>query len=137
MSRLAMTEAHWSALKKRLRRSKICSQFVLGEAELEYVHDRGAEVLQKHASDFVRQRLAPAQPRNEGRQTPLKGHPVFIAQHATGTCCRECLAKWHGIPAGKALTEAQERQVLDVIMRWIAEQTTPAPSTPPGRAQKA
>ncbi len=29
-----------------------------------------------------------AEPRNDGKQTPFRGHPVFTAQHATATCCR-------------------------------------------------
>ena len=77
------------------------------------------ETIQRHAADFVRTRLAPASIPNDGKQTPMRGHPVFIAQHATACCCRGCLAKWHGIPAGKALTEAQKQYVVDVLMTWI------------------
>lgn len=77
------------------------------------------DTVRRHAYDFVRQRLAPAVIPNDGKQTPMRGHPVFIAQHATACCCRGCLAKWHGIPAGKALTEAQKQYVVDVLMAWI------------------
>ncbi len=31
----------------------------------------------------------------------MKGHPVFVAQHATATCCRECIRKWHKNTTGK------------------------------------
>ena len=50
------------------------------------------------------------------------GHPVFIAQHATATCCRSCLQKWYGIPKGRALTEEEQAMVTDVIMQWISKE---------------
>jgi hypothetical protein len=59
--------------------------------ERQYCLDKGAEVIDRHAADFVAGRLAPALPNNDGKQTPMRGHPVFIAQHATATCCRGCL----------------------------------------------
>jgi hypothetical protein len=76
-------------------------------------------------------RLAAAQPRNDGRQTPYRGHPVFVAQHATATCCRTCLAKWHGVPAGVALSEEQQGYVVDVICRWIGRELAPPPGGAP------
>lgn len=81
----------------RLARSTFRSRFRLGIKERQYCWDKGAEVIDKHAADFIAQRLAPAHPANDGKQTPMRGHPVFIAQHATATCCRGCLAKWHHV----------------------------------------
>ena len=49
----------------------------------------------------------------------MKGHPVFITQHATATCCRECLSKWHGIPKNIELTKKQQEYIVDIIMSWI------------------
>ena len=75
-------------------------------------------------SDFrSRFRLAPAFIPNDGRQTPMRGHPVFIAQHATACCCRGCLAKWHAIPAGRELTAREQRYVVEVLMAWIERQS--------------
>jgi hypothetical protein len=79
----------------------------------------GPERLRRHARDIVRRRLAPAFPRNDGKQTPYRGHPVFVAQHATATCCRSCLARNHGIAPGSELTEEQQAYVVDVILDWI------------------
>lgn len=110
----------WSRLRERLCRSKFRSRFKLGEAESDYMKTRGLETIHLHTRDFILKRLAPAQPQNEGKQTPMKGHPVFIAQHATATCCRSCLKKWHGISEGKPLTDKQIQYVVSVIMRWIA-----------------
>ncbi|HET7312299.1 MAG TPA: DUF4186 domain-containing protein [Mycobacteriales bacterium] len=83
---------------------------------------RTPSTMRLHARDIIRQRLAPAHPRKDGKQTPYRGHPVFIAQHATATCCRTCLAKWHGIAPGVELTPEQQDYVVDVITRWIEHQ---------------
>ncbi len=117
-----LDEKSWKALKTKLARSKVIENLDMGEPEKEYVQSRGVDILQLHAADFVRKRLAPAEPKNDGRQTPLKGHPVFIAQHATGTSDREKLAKFHGIATGAELTEKDISYIVDVIIRWIEEQ---------------
>jgi len=115
-------ETSWKTLKTKLARSKQIEKLNMGDPEKEYVHSRGVDILQLHAADFVRKRLAPAEPKNDGRQTPLKGHPVFIAQHATGTSDREKLAKFHGIKKGIELTEKDVSYVVGIIIRWIEEQ---------------
>ncbi len=83
-----------------LARSKFRSRFSLGAKERAYLAEKTLPVVLEHGRQFLVERLAPAQPRNDGRQTPMRGHPVFVAQHATATCCRGCLAKWHFIPQG-------------------------------------
>lgn len=80
---------------------------------------RGPSAIRGHAHDLIAQRLAPAFPRNDGKQTPYRGHPVFVAQHATATCCRSCLFRNHGIEPGAELTPEQHQYVVDVICRWI------------------
>jgi Domain of unknown function (DUF4186) len=80
---------------------------------------RGPSAVRAQARELIAQRLAPAFPRNDGKQTPYRGHPVFVAQHATATCCRSCLLKNHGIPPGTELTPEQQEYVVDVICRWI------------------
>jgi hypothetical protein len=80
------------------------------------------EAVLGHGEKFVEGRLAPADPTNDGRQTPIRNHPVIVAQHATATCCRGCLAKWHGIPKGQSLTEEEKSYVLAVIRRWLVAQ---------------
>ncbi len=83
---------------------------------------RGPTAMRKHAHDIIAQRLAPAQPRNDGRQTPYRGHPVFVAQHATATCCRGCLEKWYGIPRGRELTPDEQGHVVAAVERWLRRQ---------------
>ena len=60
-----------------LERSAFRRRFRLGPREQAYLRDKGLPVVLAHAADFVAQRLAPAQPRNDGKQTPMRGHPVF------------------------------------------------------------
>jgi hypothetical protein len=97
-------------------------RFRLRGKELAYLREKGLAAVLEHADAFVEQRLAPAEPANDGRQTPTRNHPAFVAQHATATCCRGCLAKWHRIPKGRALDEEERRYVLAVIERWLESQ---------------
>jgi hypothetical protein len=83
---------------------------------------RGPAAMRAHAAEIVAKRLAAAEPRNDGRQTPYRGHPVFVAQHATGTCCRLCLVKNHGIEKGRELTAEEQAYVVGLICRWIERQ---------------
>ena len=96
--------------------------FSLGTKEREYLHNKGMQTILAHASDFIDKRLAPAEPVNDGKQTPFKGHPVFVAQHATATCCRSCLEKWHWIPKGREMTVEERRHVVDAIGVWLERQ---------------
>ena len=109
-------------LFERLSQSKFLSGFHLKEKDKKYVLDKGGDKIREHARDFVSQRLAPAVIPNDGKQTPMKGHPIFIAQHATACCCRGCLEKWHHFPRGKELTEEQQDYVVDVLMEWVGRQ---------------
>jgi hypothetical protein len=110
-----------------LGRSAFRSRFRLAGREAEYLRQKGLEKILEHARDFISTRLADANPANDGRQTPMKNHPVFIAQHATATCCRGCLQRWHGIPKGGPLTQEQIGYIVEVIARWLAGQDIPPP----------
>ena len=52
----------------------------------------------------------------------LKGHPVFLAQHATATCCRSCLNKWYKIPQNRKLTDEEIDYIVSIILKWIKMQ---------------
>ena len=109
-------------LFKALGRSKFRSRFRLSGKEAEYFKQKGMATILEHARDFVMRRLAEANPENDGKQTPMRNHPVFIAQHATGTCCRKCLEKWHYISKGKPLSEEQINYIIEVLKRWFSGQ---------------
>lgn len=103
-----------------LARSRFRSRFKLGAREQRDLDRHGLDVIRQHAARFIAERLAPAEPANDGSQTPMRNHPVFVAQHATATCCRNCLSKWHGIGAHRALSEDEQRYICDVIIAWLA-----------------
>lgn len=107
----------------RLPQSAFRQRFRLAAADRTYLRDKGLSTVLEHARDFVKRRLAPAEPMNDGKQTPFRGHPVFTAQHATATCCRGCLAKWYAIPAGRALTGSEQAHVIEAIARWLRSQS--------------
>ena len=102
-----------------LKKSKFRASFKLPKYLVKYVDEKGLGVIEKHANDFIDKRLRPAEIPNDGRQTPMKNHPVFIAQHATATCCRGCLEKWYGIPKGRELTELEVAAIVGLIMAWV------------------
>lgn len=106
----------------KLSRSRFRSSFHLKEKDKEYVKEKGMDTIRRHAQDFVRQKLAPAHPLHDGKQTPMHGHPVFIAQHATACCCRGCLHKWYRVPEGVPLTEEQQEKIVNLIMAWIEKE---------------
>jgi hypothetical protein len=108
-----------------LERSRFRQRFRLGPRERSYLGEKGLATVLQHAADFIAQRLAPAEPRNDGRQTPMRGHPVFIAQHATATCCRGCFAKWYGVPQGRPLDAREQAQAVAAIARWLERERGP------------
>ena len=114
--------AYEGNLWKRLSQSKFRSSFSLKSNDRYYVAEKGMDTVRTHAREFVQNRLAPAHPRNDGKQTPMRGHPVFVAQHATATCCRGCLEKWHHIPQGREMTAKEQEYVVNVIMEWVERQ---------------
>ena len=113
-------------LFSRLAKSGFRSRIKLREKESRYLRDKGLGAIEQRAYDFVAKRLAPAYPANDGKQTPMRNHPVFVAQHATATCCRKCLKKWHAIDIGKELTVEQISYIVSVIMKWMAVRTEQA-----------
>jgi predicted Fe-S protein YdhL (DUF1289 family) len=107
---------------RRLAAAPFRRKFRLVGRELAYVQTWGLPAVMQHGAKFIGERLAPAFPPNDGKQTPWRNHPIFVAQHATATCCRGCLEKVHEIAKGHALTPDERAYVLGVLERWIAEQ---------------
>lgn len=105
-----------------LAKSTFRRRFRLSARELAYARERGLDGVLDHARSFIKERLAPAHPANDGKQTPMRNHPAFVAQHATATCCRGCLEKWHHISRGRELTDTEQRHVVTVIERWLRTQ---------------
>ena len=105
-----------------LKKSKFRSKFKLSQKDRDYIVVKGLETIKEHAYQFINDRVATDFPKNDGKQTPMRGHPVFIAQHATATCCRGCISKWHGIEKGRALNGVEVDFIVALIMGWIERQ---------------
>lgn len=106
----------------RLSRSAFRRRFTLKDTDRAYLERKGLAAVRDHAKGFISKRLAPANPASDGKQTPFRGHPVFVAQHATATCCRGCLAKWHDIARGRPLDAAEQAYILAVLERWLVRE---------------
>lgn len=105
-----------------LSKSKFRSSFKLRKKEIDYINEKGLNIISNHAYDFINKRLAPSFIPNDGKQTPMRGHPVFIAQHATATCCRQCLYKWHKIKPNKKLNDQEVNYIVNLIITWIKKE---------------
>ena len=114
-----MIDLRVNFILEKLSSSKFRNSFHLNPKDLAYIKQKSINTIQIHARELIEKRLAPANISNDGKQTPMKGHPVFIAQHATATCCRSCLFKWHHIPKHIELTSSQQDYIVSVIMCWI------------------
>lgn len=103
----------------KLQKSKFRLSFKLKQKDIDYINEKGMSMIKRHAVDFINQKLAPANPENDGKQTPMKNHPVFIAMHACACCCRTCLYKWHKIPMNKELTKDEKNYIYGLLIYWI------------------
>ena len=115
-----MTKEEWyKQLFERLGNSRFRSRFHLKQKDIDYIHEKGLDTIRKHAEDFIAKREAPAYIPNDGKQTPMRGHPVFIAQHACACCCRGCLNKWYRVARDKQLNEVEQQKIVNLLMAWI------------------
>ena len=105
-----------------LQKSKFRASFKLKKTDFDYIDKKGLDVIKSHAKDFIKTRLAPTQPTNDGKQTPMHGHPAFVAQHAKATCCRGCFERWWHIKRGHMLTESEQNFAVNLVMGWISRQ---------------
>lgn len=113
-------QSQFDELFARFQRSAFRRKVRLFDREQAYLQRWGLAKVMKDGRKLILERLAPAQPHNDGKQTPWRNHPIFIAQHATATCCRGCLEKWHGLRKGQPLDPSEVDYVLAVIERWLS-----------------
>jgi exodeoxyribonuclease V alpha subunit len=106
----------------RLSKSTFRNKFHLKDKDKQYIKDKGMDVIREHTNDFINKRLAPAVIANDGKQTPMRGHPVFVAQHACACCCRGCLQKWYKVNPREELSELQQEKIVNLLMAWIQKE---------------
>lgn len=107
---------------QRLSKSSFRSKFRLTQKDKQYIKEKGLVTIRQHAESFVKDRLAPADIPNDGKQTPMRGHPVFVAQHACACCCRGCLYKWYRVQKKRELTADQQEKIVNLLMAWIEKE---------------
>ena len=112
----------YGQILNRLSKSKFRNSFKLKDKDILYIKAKGINTIKRHAHDIIAKRLSTYSATADGKHTPMRGHPVFIAQHATGCCCRGCFFKWHHIPAGRQLTGEEQQYAVAVLMAWIEKQ---------------
>ena len=103
----------------RLGHSRFRASFSLSAKDRAYARAKGKDTIDRHAHEMLAKRVGAAHPLKDGKQTPYRGHPVFTAQHATATCCRGCIERWHHIPRGRALADAEVDALARLVMAWI------------------
>ncbi len=108
----------------KLKKSDFRARFHLTEKDKAYIAEKGMDTVRKHAEEFVHTRLTPAYPPNDGKQTSMRGHPVFVAQHACACCCRGCLEKWYRVSRGKELTKSQQEKIVNLLMAWMTDEAS-------------
>lgn len=107
---------------ERLGKSSFRTKFHLSQRDIKYIEEKGMDTIERHAADFIKKRLAPKDIENDGKQTPMRGHPVFLAQHACACCCRGCLNKWYHIPKNRELTLDEQKRIVKLLMSWIKKE---------------
>lgn len=105
-----------------LSKSKFRNSFHLNKNMIKYIDEKSLETVYSHAYDLIKRNISAANPKNDGKQTPMKNHPVFIAQHACACCCRSCLEKWHKIPKGRELKNNEINYLVALIIEWIKKE---------------
>jgi len=105
-----------------LSKSKFRSSFHLRKYMIKDIDNKGLDKIKEDAYFFIKNRISDTSKVVDGKQTPMKSHPVFIAQHATATCCRSCLYKWYGIPKNRLLTDHEIDFCVELIMSWIKKE---------------
>lgn len=56
-----------------LKKSEFRSRFKMTNKDRHYIHTKGIDTIRSHAVDFITTRLAPAFPKDDGKQTAMKG----------------------------------------------------------------
>lgn len=118
---LSKDDGRWLTLRARVRKSDFRSKFLLGDKEIKYLYDKGLEIVRNNAFDIFRNHLAATHDEIVVHHTPLMDHPVFKAQQATATCCRECIAKWHGISTLNELSGDELSYLVDIALIWLCD----------------
>ncbi len=60
--------------------------------------------------------------------TPAGPNILYFAQHATASCCRSCVAEWHGISKDRSLRESELDYLTALAMLYIEDRLPTLPA---------
>jgi hypothetical protein len=110
---------------KRLKKSSICNKFTLKEHEWNYLANRGLDAVLLEGRSIIIHRFSEDDSNHNCKNSPLRHHPVLVALHATGCCCRSSLFKWHGVDKEMELREKDIFYILLIIKEWFVREERP------------
>lgn len=99
----------------------------IDEKALDHARRKGKEGLRSATAKRIRQSVGKEKPFRDGQQTPFTGNIIYYAQHATASCCRKCMEYWHGIPMGRALSDAEVEYLTKLALLFIEERLPDLP----------
>lgn len=111
------------ALKHEHVRHEFWCAVELTERALTYARKRGRTGMQVAAHAIIRTSVGKPRDAFDGRRTPWetspKAHILHFAQHATATCCRQCIQVWYGIPTDRPLNEADIEYFAQLLFCYV------------------
>jgi len=79
----------------------------------------GLNELKAKVRPYLEKKIGRAQIWRDGTQTPKEGSAIHFGQHATATCCRKCMAYWHGIDRDRELTLAELDYAAGLVCAYL------------------
>ncbi|WP_372655987.1 DUF4186 family protein [Halobacteriovorax sp.] len=126
MKNHASENIYFTDIFRRLGCSKVCCKFKLKDEQWEYLAKRGFDTILLEGRSLIVKIFNEDSLSHSCKVAPVQTHPIYIALHATGTCCRSSLEKWHKIPKSKELKEKDIFYILLVVKEWIIRQEKPS-----------
>ena len=115
-------EYTFDSLKKELLRH-VCWVNDIDPKAIQNARKRGKNLILDRAKEIITKKIAKIP---EGYYdylcTKKEGSEIInYAQHATGTCCRNCLERWHNIPQDIILSEKQVDYCVGLVKLYIED----------------
>lgn len=102
------------------------------EKAINYALKKGKIELLKTVEQRIRSSVKAPADAFDGRRTKWEGNPIHYGQHATATCCRKCIERWHDISRDVELTEKQIKYFTHLVVMFLEERF---PNLPDGKTK--
>lgn len=112
----------FESLRKELLRH-VCWVNKINPKAILRAKKRGLKAIRERAKQIVSKKIGhPPVSRWDYRNCPQEGTEVIeYGRHATATCCRPCLERWHNIPQNAFLTEEQIKYCVDLVELYVKD----------------